>query len=71
LTKEQRQKSKSRWKRLHLFLSEIGVKALRTNLGQLLGIARISETRQQYERNFQTLFGEQFQMFEEDEGDKG
>jgi hypothetical protein len=68
LTKEQRQNSRSRWKRLHQFLSEIGVKALRTHLGQLLGIARISKTRQQYERNFQTLFGEQFEMFDEGDG---
>jgi len=66
LTKEQRKNSKSRWKRLHQFLSEIGVKALRTHLGQLLGIARISKTRLQYERNFKTLFGEQFEMFEEE-----
>jgi hypothetical protein len=71
LTKEQRKNSKSRWKRLHQFLSEIGVKALRTHLGQLLGIARISKTRQQYERNFQTLFGEQFRIFEEYEDDEG
>jgi hypothetical protein len=62
LTKEQRENSKSRWKRLHQFLSEIGVKALRTHLGQLLGIARISRTQQQYEKHFQVLFGDQLEI---------
>jgi hypothetical protein len=67
LTKEQRESSKSRWKRLHQFLSEIGVKALRTHLGQLLGIARISRTQQQYEKNFKILFDEQLELsYEED-----
>ena len=68
LTKEQRVNSKSRWKRLHQFLSEIGVKTLRTHLGQLLGIARISRTQQQYERHFKVLFGDQLEIpFHEDE----
>ena len=59
LTKAQRENSHTRWKRLHQFLSEIGVKALRTQLGQLLGIARISKTKHEYEKHFETLFGEQ------------
>jgi len=63
LTKVQREKGNARWKRLHQFLSEIGVKALRTQLGQLLGIARISKSKTEYEGYFQTLFGEQFEMF--------
>jgi len=56
LTREQRESSKARWRRLHQFLSEIGVKALRRHLGQLLGIARISKTQEQYEKHFQLLF---------------
>jgi P63C domain len=48
----------SRQKKLHQFLSEVGVKALRTHLGQVLGIARISKTKDQYEQNINTLFGE-------------
>jgi len=40
LTKTQRENSSARWKRLHQFLSEIGVKALRTQLGQTARIAR-------------------------------
>ncbi|MGA8597653.1 MAG: P63C domain-containing protein [Bryobacteraceae bacterium] len=63
LTKEQRENSNSRWKKLHQFLSEIGVKALRTHLGQLLGIARISKTQDQYEKYFKELFGDQYELF--------
>lgn len=59
LTRVQRENSKARWKRLHQFLSEIGVKALRTQLGQLLGIARISKSKDEYEDHFETLFGDQ------------
>ena len=66
LTKLQRESSNARWKKLHQFLSEIGVKALRTQLGQLLGIARISRSKLEYERHFETLFGTQTSfMFEE------
>jgi len=67
LTKAQRDNSSVRHKRLHQFLSEIGVKALRTQLGQLLGIARISKSKQQYESYFQRLFGEQFKLFGDNE----
>jgi len=66
LTKTQRENSSARWKRLHQFLSEIGVKALRTQLGQLLGIARISKTKGEYERHFKTLFGGQIELFDEE-----
>jgi hypothetical protein len=62
LTQAQRLRSAARWKKLHQFLSEIGVKALRTHLGQLLGIARISKTDRQYEAHFKTLFGEQYEI---------
>lgn len=70
LTQEQRESSKSRWKKLHQFLSEIGVKALRTHLGQLLGIARISRTQLQYEKHFKILFGEQLEIAFPEDGDK-
>ena len=62
LTKTQRNTSKKRWKKLHQFLSEIGVKALRNQLGQLLGIARISKSQEEYESHFQTLFGTQLRI---------
>ncbi|REE17962.1 P63C domain-containing protein [Paraburkholderia sp. BL27I4N3] len=52
-------KSGDRTKKLHQFLSEIGTRALRTHLGQLLGIARISKSKAEYERHVRTLFGDQ------------
>jgi hypothetical protein len=58
LTQAQRASSSERHKRLHQFLSEIGVKALRQQLGQLLGIARISNTKDEYENYVDKLFGE-------------
>lgn len=61
LTREQRGQG-SLWKRLHQFLSEVGVKALRTHLGQLLGIARISKTDSEYEGYVKELFGDQFEI---------
>ena len=70
LTKIQRDSSNARWKKLHQFLSDIGVKALRTQLGQLLGIARISKSKNEYERHFQTLFGEQFILFKDELGSR-
>jgi hypothetical protein len=48
-----------RCQKLHQFLSEIGVKALRTHLGQVLGIARISRTKEEYERHINQLFGDE------------
>ncbi|WP_374257659.1 P63C domain-containing protein [Aquabacterium sp.] len=36
--------------KIHQFLSEIGVKALRTQVGKITGIASVSETREEYER---------------------
>jgi hypothetical protein len=71
LTQEQRENSKARWKKLHQFLSEIGVKALRNQLGQLLGIARISKSRNEYEGHFKMLFGDQLEMRFPDEGGRG
>lgn len=53
--------------RLHQFLSEVGVKALRQHLGQLLAIAQLSKTINQYEKNFNKIFGEQMEFdFTED-----
>ena len=63
LTKESRANSSKRHARLHQFLSEVGVKALRTQLGQLLGIARISKSKDEYESFVRQLFGDQLDMF--------
>lgn len=68
LVQAQREFSQKRYKKLHQFLSDIGVKALRNQLGQLLGIARISKTKQQYEEYVRELFGQQIEMhFPEEE----
>jgi hypothetical protein len=59
LTMAQRAQSNEKWKKLHQFLADIGVKALRQHLGQLLGIAQISKDQAEYERHVQTVFGDQ------------
>ena len=63
LTQSQRASSESPHKKLHQFLSEIGVKALRQHLGQLLGIARISSSKEEYEAYVEKLFGTQPDFF--------
>jgi hypothetical protein len=65
LAKEKRDGSAKPWKKVHQFLSEVGVKALRTHLGQLLGIARISKNKGEYESHVNQLFGDQPDMFPE------
>jgi len=60
-TAQRRANGKNRWKKLHQFLSEIGVKALRTHLGQVLGIAQVSASAEEYERHVQRVFGAQLQ----------
>lgn len=59
LTKAQRAESGERHRKLHQFLSDVGVKALRQHLGRLLGIAEMSEDRNQYERSVRRIFGDQ------------
>lgn len=43
--------------KLHLFLSEIGVKALRQHIGKLLGVAAMSDTKEEYEAGIEKVFG--------------
>lgn len=59
----QKAASGERSKRLHQFLAEVGVKALRTHLGQLLGIAQVSKNQYEYEKNISNIFGGQ-RMFD-------
>ena len=63
LAQNNRTNSQQGNKRLHQFLSEVGVKALRNHLGQLLGIARISSDQDEYEGYFRKLFGVQRDLF--------
>jgi hypothetical protein len=62
LTRAQRATHTERRKRLHQFLSDIGVKALRQHLGQLLGIAQVSQDKNEYEKHVRKIFGEQQEM---------
>jgi hypothetical protein len=65
LARESRQQSNRPKGKLHQFLSEIGVKALRVHLGKLTGIASVSDTKEEYERHFNKVFGQQLEMFTE------
>jgi hypothetical protein len=63
LTKAQRTANgQERRKKLHQFLSDIGVKALRQHLGQLLGIAQVSRDQGEYEGHVRRVFGEQLEL---------
>lgn len=55
----QRASGKERYKKLHQFLSEIGVKALRQHLGELIGIAKLSKDQAEYEKNVDKIFSDQ------------
>jgi hypothetical protein len=67
LTRAQKASSADRRKKLHQFLSLIGVKALRMHLGQILGIAQISGDQADYEGHFEKVFGVQQSLeFKED-----
>jgi hypothetical protein len=59
LTREKRASSDERHRKLHQFLSDIGVKRLRMHLGQLLGIAQVSDNRNEYENRVEKVFGTQ------------
>lgn len=59
LTRANREASGTHWKKLHQFLADVGVKALRTHLGQLLGIAQISSDKIEYEKHVRKVFGRQ------------
>ncbi len=46
--------------KIHQFLTEIGVKALRTQVGKITGIATVSESREEYEKYIsEKIYGQQ------------
>lgn len=51
LAKASKQENGEKGDKIHMFLSEIGVKALRTQVGKIMGIASVSRTRDEYERH--------------------
>lgn len=50
LAKSSKQANGEKGDKIHQFLSEVGVKALRTQVGKITGIATVSETRAEYEK---------------------
>ena len=50
LAKLSKQENGEKGEKIHQFLSEIGVKALRTQVGKIIGIASVSRSREDYER---------------------
>lgn len=50
LAKSSKASNGERNDKIHQFLSEIGVKALRTQVGKIIGIASVSDTREEYEK---------------------
>lgn len=69
LTRAQKAVSDDRRTKLHQFLTEIGVKALRMHLGRLLGMAQTSATREQYEQHVTRVFGGQLAIDFDGPGD--
>ncbi len=62
MVKIQKSKGEDKKKRLFQFLSEVGVKALRQQVGTLLGIALVSKDQAQYEKHVNDIFGDQKEM---------
>jgi hypothetical protein len=60
LAKSSKQEHGEKNDKIHQFLSEIGVKALRTQVGKILGIATVSDSREEYEKYIsEKIFGQQ------------
>lgn len=62
LTRARRAAKAERTKKLHQFLTDVGVKALRTHLGRLLGMAQVSATKADYEHHVDRIFGRQLSL---------
>lgn len=63
LVRANKAKDGDRKKKLFVFLSEIGTKALRMQLGRVLGIAETSADQEDYERKIRERFGPQKELF--------
>lgn len=62
LLRDHRAASDDRRAKLHQFLEEVGVKRLRTHIGQLLGMAQISKDNEEYEKHVEKVFGVQLSL---------
>lgn len=61
-------KGEQKTKRLHQFLTEVGVNALRSHIWQVVGIAKSSQSIEQYEESIARAFGGQLPLHFEDDG---
>lgn len=60
LAKNSKQTNGEKGDKIHQFLTEIGVKALRTQVGKILGIATVSDSREEYEKYIsEKIYGQQ------------
>ncbi|MFJ4587909.1 P63C domain-containing protein [Pseudomonas moraviensis] len=60
LAKASKQVNGEKGDKVHMFLSEIGVKALRTQIGKIIGIATVSDSRAEYEKYIaEKIYGQQ------------
>lgn len=67
LAKSSKQANGEKGDKIHQFLSEVGVKALRTQVGKITGIAIVSETRAEYESHIaEKIYGQKSLPFNED-----
>ena len=65
LAKSSKQANGGKGDKIHQFLSEIGVKALRTQVGKITGIAIVSESRAEYERHIaEKVYGQKSFSFD-------
>ena len=62
LTRESKDKDGDRRKKLFMFLSEIGTRALRMHLGRVLEMAQSSKTKDEYEGKVAERFGGQLKL---------
>ncbi|EKY2079385.1 P63C domain-containing protein [Cronobacter sakazakii] len=56
LAKESREENGKRGDKIHMFLSDVGVKALRRHIGKIIGMASMCETKEQYESALERVF---------------
>ena len=60
LAKSSKQANGEKGDKVHMFLSEVGVKALRTQIGKIIGIATVSDSREEYEKYIaEKIYGQQ------------
>jgi hypothetical protein len=68
LAKASKQANGEKNDKIHQFLSEVGVKALRTQVGKITGIATVSDTREEYEKYIaEKIYGQQSLSFNDKE----